>query len=133
METKKFLFLIDNGHGGVIDGVPQTAGKRSPDFGQGIVYEGVSNRCLASKIKQQLDALGIDCMLIVPEVTDVPLAERIKRVNTIAKRQSSYLFQFIRTPLLTKRPTDGAATPVRAKRCQIGLLQSCTNTPKMRG
>lgn len=93
----KYLFIIDNGHGGVIDGVPQTAGKRSPDFGQGIIYEGVSNRRLALKVKKDLENLCIDCILLVPEIEDISLQKRVERVNKICleKRNSTEKTQFI--------------------------------------
>jgi N-acetylmuramoyl-L-alanine amidase len=91
MKTNKILFIIDNGHGGVINGVPQTAGKRSPDFGDGILYEGVSNRRLAQKLTKRLELMGIDYFLLVPELEDISLAERVKRVNRLANLQKSIL------------------------------------------
>lgn len=89
MEAKNFLFIIDNGHGGVIDGVPQTAGKRSPDFGQGIIYEGVSNRRLADKVLCELFKLKIPAFLLVPELEDVSLQKRVERVNYVHLQKRS--------------------------------------------
>lgn len=77
----KLKFLIDNGHGGVINGVPQTAGKRSPDFGKGILYEGVINRAITKKIVDLCQKEGIDAVCLVPEVIDVSLGERVRRAN----------------------------------------------------
>lgn len=77
----KTTFLIENGHGGVINGVPQTAGKRSPDFGEGVLYEGVTNRAVAKKIIELCKKEKIDVVELVPEVTDVSLAERVRRAN----------------------------------------------------
>lgn len=74
-------FLLDNGHGGIINGVPQTAGKRSPDFGKGILYEGVSNRNIVSKILTLCEKEGIDAINLVPEVEDISLGERVRRAN----------------------------------------------------
>jgi N-acetylmuramoyl-L-alanine amidase len=78
---KNRMILIDSGHGGVIKGVPQTAGKRSPDFGKGILYEGVTNRQIAKKTLALILGAGIKAVELVPEVTDVSLEERVKRAN----------------------------------------------------
>lgn len=68
--------LLDNGHG--VD----TPGKRSPD---GLLREYAFARALAARIAEQLMAQpGIDCGLLVPEVEDVPLAERCRRCNAAA-------------------------------------------------
>lgn len=68
------IILLDNGHG--ID----TPGKRSPD---GSVRESVYTRHIASRIKIALTQLGYDARCIVPESNDIPLAERVGRVNAI--------------------------------------------------
>lgn len=85
------IFIIDNGHGGVIDGVPQTKGKRSPDFGDGILYEGVSNRRLADKVIKKCTELGILCIKLVPELEDISLKERVKRVNNLDRKYKAVL------------------------------------------
>lgn len=91
MINNKPLFIIDNGHGGLIDGVPQTAGKRSPDFGDGVIYEGVSNRSLALKLMNKLNEEYINAVYLVPELEDISLRERVKRVNKIASNHNSIL------------------------------------------
>lgn len=78
---KKTTFLIDNGHGGLINGIPQTAGKSSPDFGKGILYEGVSNRDITKEVLRLCKNEGITAINLVPELEDISLAERVKRAN----------------------------------------------------
>jgi N-acetylmuramoyl-L-alanine amidase len=68
--------LIDNGHG--ID----TPGKQSPD---GFFREYAYTRFLASKIQERLIALNLDARLLVPELEDISLKERCRRVNAICK------------------------------------------------
>lgn len=68
--------LIDNGHG--ID----TPGKQSPD---GFFREYAYTRFLASKIQERLIALNLDVRLLVPELEDISLPERCRRVNAICK------------------------------------------------
>ena len=66
--------LIDNGHG------IQTKGKRSPD---GHLLEYAYTRDLARRIVSILKARGYDAELLVPEEDDIPLSERVRRVNEI--------------------------------------------------
>ena len=64
--------LIDNGHGS------NTAGKRSPD---GLFREYAYTREIAAEVSYRLRRLGYDCELLVPELFDVALIERVHRVN----------------------------------------------------
>ena len=64
--------FIDNGHG------IETPGKRSPD-GKFLEYQ--YNRIIASRVTAELLDCGYDAQLLVPEISDVPLAERCRRVN----------------------------------------------------
>lgn len=64
--------LIDNGHGA------ETPGKCSPD---GRLREYAYTREIAIRVASKLQQAGIDAIRIVPEETDVPLAERVDRAN----------------------------------------------------
>lgn len=74
----KLTVLLDNGHG--ID----TAGKRSPD---GVLREYKWTRDLAARLMEMLMLAGIECHLLVPEDTDIPLTSgkdnRCRRANTL--------------------------------------------------
>lgn len=90
----KYIWLLDPGHGGIINGTYQTRGKRSPPFPDGsILYEGEFNRDITSRIKALCDASGIECEDIVNSEHDVPLATRVSRANTrhAADRRCRYL------------------------------------------
>lgn len=69
--------MLDNGHG------RETAGKRSPD---GRLMEWEYTRRLAAAIEARLLAQGIDARRIVEEDTDVPINERVQRVNAICDK-----------------------------------------------
>lgn len=72
--------ILDNGHG------VETPGKRSPVFAdksQLLEYKYV--REIAQSIAVKLKKLGFVVDIIVPENSDIPLTERCKRVNKIAK------------------------------------------------
>lgn len=64
--------LIDNGHGS------NTAGKRSPD---GLFREYSYTREIAAEVTYKLRKNGYDADLLVPELYDVSLLERVHRVN----------------------------------------------------
>lgn len=72
--------LIDNGHG--VD----TKGKCSPD---GRLREYLWAREAAVLIEQQLHTLGYDAKRIVPEIKDISLKERCRRVNAICNKYGS--------------------------------------------
>lgn len=69
---EKYLILLDNGHGS------DTAGKRSPD---GSLLEYQYTREIAKNVFDDLKVLGYNVELLVPELKDVPLSERVRRVN----------------------------------------------------
>ena len=66
--------LLDNGHG------IETPGKRSPD---GRLLEYAYNREIASRVNDELQKRGYFSSLLVPELTDIPLSERCRRVNRV--------------------------------------------------
>lgn len=68
------IILIDNGHGA------ETPGKCSPD---GRLREYAWTREIARRVCDKLKALGYDARLLVPELNDVALRERVKRVNSV--------------------------------------------------
>lgn len=71
--------LIDNGHGEP----PLTGGKESPD---GRLKEYRYCRDIARRVSRELSLRGVDAMLLTPEPTDVPLRERVRRVNGWARK-----------------------------------------------
>ena len=82
----KYLWIFDNGHGGMIDGVYQTAGKRSPVWPDGeILYEGEFNRSIVDRLVVLCEANGIDYVNLVDTPEDIPLRERTDTANKIAK------------------------------------------------
>ena len=66
--------FIDNGHG------LTTPGKHSPD---GLFREAFYNREIAKKLVATLQHRSYDAQLLVPEDEDIPLSERVRRINTL--------------------------------------------------
>ena len=65
--------LLDPGHG------INTPGKRSPD---GRFLEYAFNRDISSRVASKLKEISLDVEIIVPELDDIPLKERTRRVNS---------------------------------------------------
>ena len=74
MEEGGMVVLVDNGHG------RQTPGKRSPD---GSLLEWEWTRGAAASVVSELRSRGVDARILVPEDDDVPLAERVRRVDAV--------------------------------------------------
>ena len=70
--------ILDNGHG------LNTPGKRSPD---GTLIEAIYTRQQAKRIVADLQDRGYDAELLVPEEEDIPLSERVNRVNAICRAE----------------------------------------------
>jgi N-acetylmuramoyl-L-alanine amidase len=91
------LLLIDAGHGGVnLQGVYTTPGKRSFFKGKKLTngenfYEGVSNRRFASLLAKECEKLGIPYEFLHEPIRDTPLAERVLKANTLAKKYDKTL------------------------------------------
>ena len=70
----KYLWIFDNGHGGIIDGVYQTSGKRSPIWPDGeVLYEGEFNRSIVDRLVKKCKSNNIDCVNLIDTQEDVPL------------------------------------------------------------
>ncbi|MDD5572112.1 MAG: N-acetylmuramoyl-L-alanine amidase [Bacteroidales bacterium] len=77
--SKKYLWILDNGHG------KATAGKRSPKLDDGRqLFEYEFNRDIVKRISEKCKEAGIYYHILVPEVdTDVSLTVRVKRANAL--------------------------------------------------
>lgn len=75
--------ILDNGHGGVINGIYQTPGKRSPKWSRGVLYEGMFNRWVVNRLIEKLDRNNIPYYHISPELEDISLQARVNRANKI--------------------------------------------------
>ena len=87
-KDSNYLWLFDNGHGGIIDGVYQTSGKRSPEWDDGtILYEGEFNRAIVNRLMKLCADAGIDAINLVDTQEDVPLSKRTEKANDIYRQQ----------------------------------------------
>jgi len=89
----KHTWLLDPGHGGLIDGIYQTAGKRSPKFPDGsILYEGVFNRDVVGRIIKLCHEHQIDCINLVDTEEDMSLRHRVTKANLFHKENRNSIY-----------------------------------------
>jgi N-acetylmuramoyl-L-alanine amidase len=82
----KYTFVLDAGHGGMLNKTYQTAGKRSPKFDDGtVLYEGVNNREIVKMLIKAMEAEDIKCIDIVASEQDVSLPIRVDRANNLSR------------------------------------------------
>ena len=78
------IVILDAGHGGIIDGVYQTSGKRSPKRPDGsVLYEGVNNRRIVEELKKAFKENGIQYVDAVDTQEDKPLSDRVRFANKV--------------------------------------------------
>jgi len=83
----KNLWLLDNGHGGMINGTYQTAGKRSPKLDNGQqLFEGEFNRAVVKRIMSLCETEGIATINLVDSEMDIPLRDRTDLANDIFRK-----------------------------------------------
>ena len=84
----KFLWLLDNGHGGIIDGIYQTLGKRSPMWPDGTqLFEGEFNRAIIDRVAEMCTHKGLRFVKIAPGQNDMPLPDRTNLANEIFRQE----------------------------------------------
>ena len=87
--NSNYLWIFDNGHGGIIDGVYQTAGKRSPVWEDGtILYEGEFNRGVVNRLVKLCKENNIDYVNIVDTQQDISLRKRTDAANDIYREEN---------------------------------------------
>lgn len=76
--------ILDNGHGS------DTSGKRSPRWAnEKQLFEYEFNRDIVVDVYDRLLLDGIDCEILVPEMYDIPIRERVERANEIHRQTES--------------------------------------------
>lgn len=95
--SSRYLYIIDAGHGGLRDGKYTTDPKTGKlwTYPDGLViYEGVTNRAIATKVLSRLAFLDVLHAAVYDEVEDLSLGERCRRVNLLVEK-SGKLVVFI--------------------------------------
>ena len=88
-----YTWLLDPGHGGIIDGVYQTAGKRSPKFpDNSVLYEGEFNRDVVGRIIKLCHSHDINCINLVDTEEDLSLRHRVTKANLFHKENRNSIY-----------------------------------------
>ena len=106
----KYRYILDNGHGGIIDGKYVTPGKRSQVYDNGdIIYEGDFNRSVVWKLSSLLLSFGgISHEILVPGDADAPLRkERIPKANEIQRKYNNCILISIHANAHPNRKAHG--------------------------
>ena len=105
----KFNWILDAGHGGVVNGEYITPGKRSPIWSDGSQYfEGVGNRNIVKKLIQRLEEKNIDYVdLLEGTQADIPLHDRAYRANKIYHSEPNSVLVSIHSNGFTSESANG--------------------------
>lgn len=87
-----YRWLIDAGHGGLVDGKYATAPGKMFVFPEFTFEEGVNNRIIAKKLAALLDSAGIEFALVYDENLDTLLHKRINIANKIHQKDPRCIF-----------------------------------------
>ncbi len=83
-----YVWILDNGHGGIIDGVYQTSGKRSPKWEDGTqLFEGEFNRAVVKRIVKLCEKAGIECINLVDTEKYLSLSWITDKANDIYRER----------------------------------------------
>jgi len=111
--SSNYVFLLDPGHGGMIDGIYQTEGKRSPVWEDGTqLFEGVSNRDFVLRITKELESRDISYINLVDTEVDTPLKIRTDLANYLysneqKKKKRKMVYISVHSDAFEKRSARG--------------------------
>lgn len=90
---EKRLWLLDNGHGGIINGEYQTKGKRSPLWPTGEqLFEGEFNRAIVKRLTKMMDEAQLDYVVIADTEEDMSLSARVNLANEYYKHHENAIY-----------------------------------------
>lgn len=112
------IILIDNGHGKGVHG------KASPD---GAVQEWQYTRGLAKDIVDTLTAMGYDARLTTPEDWDLPICERVPRINSVCREKGAAKVLSVSIHL---NASGNGAYWGKARGWQVHVAPKCFQTSK---
>lgn len=84
MKFKGFVHAVIAGHGGVDEhGEYQILkkGTKQANVDGTMIYEGEQNRHIRDRVMSQSSAMGLKVIDLVPEINDITLGERVRRIN----------------------------------------------------
>jgi N-acetylmuramoyl-L-alanine amidase len=87
----KYTWCLEYGHGGMINNVYQTSGKRSPEWELGTYYEGVGNRDIVNIIYATLKHHSVHAIVPYHTELDIPLRARVNIINELYRHYKNLI------------------------------------------
>lgn len=87
-----YVWLIDEGHGGMRNGIYTTAPSKMCKFDDFTIYEGVINRQIGTMVIKSLSDLKIDYVTLADEWEDTPLSQRVNRADNIFRKHKNCIY-----------------------------------------
>jgi len=87
-----YKWLLDAGHGGMLNGRYVTAPRKMFKFPDFVIYEGVINRAITNKVAEKLESLGIEYKIISDPIEDDSLALRVRAADNAYTSDKRVIF-----------------------------------------
>lgn len=110
----KPIILLEAGHGGydLVKRINYTNPKNGKFFihqDGTAIYEGEFNRAIVKRLITMLEGAGLQVINIVPEIEDISLSERVKRINALQAKHKNCIHYSIHANAATVDPTKKPA------------------------
>jgi N-acetylmuramoyl-L-alanine amidase len=103
-----YKWLLDAGHGGILNGVYTTGPKKMWKFPDGLTsMEGVTNRKITAFLYKLLQSAGIDFALVYDEIIDTPLETRVALADKLFAKDKRCIYLSIHSNAGVDRDGDG--------------------------
>lgn len=87
-----YVWLIDEGHGGMRNGIYTTAPSKMAKFEDFTIYEGVINRLIGDIVVKVLSGRHIDYLVVADQWEDTPLSMRVNRADNVYKKHRNCVY-----------------------------------------
>lgn len=87
-----YVWIIDEGHGGMRNGIYTTAPSKMHKFNDFTIYEGVINRLIGDIVVKELFARKIDCVVVADQWEDTPLSQRVNRADNVYRKHKNSIY-----------------------------------------
>lgn len=87
-----YVWIIDEGHGGMRNGIYTTAPSKMHKFNDFTIYEGVINRAIGMIVMKELSNRNIDYLFVADEWEDTPLSQRVNRADNVYRKHKNSIY-----------------------------------------
>lgn len=87
-----YVWLIDEGHGGMRNNVYTTAPAKMAKFDDFTIYEGVINRLIGDIVVKELSGRHIDYLVLADAWEDTPLSQRVNTADNVYRKYKNSIY-----------------------------------------